>query len=450
MAYRFIEGGLKPEEAKAAETERKFTAPGRTTYGGILRGLESMGGFPGMAQKGIGQAISYLSKDKITPEQGSEMIGHGIQRLFPIAGSAMGMASDVLRGEKPTGETVLPTPSQLRTTTQKLTGQTFEPQSKGEEKAQNVVSNITQYATLPFLKGGVTSYNAAKNILGGAMEMAMGGEAARSAAEGLGFKEGGQAVAEFIGAGLGGVARNIPRAKPLVEKQYNKFMNLFKQRPGLKTNSLQEGVDWVARNTSDGLTKAEKIARKIAKDKGRIFSKNSINPAKLEKLRQGLNQEIYGDNRSWELATSIKKELEPIYNAIDDTFKKGFPEDFKAIKSTRDMYHTFKKVDKYLGFIDRNNITKVLKHPLSIYFFAKNPFKILKGAGALFAGKPIIEVAYTALKDPTFRKLYFNSFKELAKKSVTGSSTAIRKVDDYLQKNKPTKEKGKYKMYYTD
>lgn len=257
----------------------------------------------------------------------------------------------------------LPTSSQLREGTKRLTGENFEPQSEPAKFANNVLETTTSLATpLGPLGGGLK--------IGNALKGALTGEAVSYLSKKLGGSDTTQGIAKLLGTIGGTLAFQGKDLSKLAEKNYNEVQKSIEGKK-IPAKSLKNSIEKLWEKYTVGDSPAKKFAQERLLSVDGIINEGKIDAGALYKLKKNANEH-------WTTANKAeRKVLKDIIDIEKETLK-GIGADYSKLEMADDIYKSFQESGKALSFIQ--------KHAPSLSTF---PWwlKGLFGAGSSLAGK---------------------------------------------------------------
>lgn len=327
----------------------------------------------------------------------------------------------------------LPTSSQLKETSSKLSNGYTDPKSEGEKKSDDIISDFVSLA-IP-IKGKIPFARS--------LGASIGSNLAEMGVKHLGGEEGAQTATKL------GTAFLLTAINP---KGANKYASsLFSEAESLlPKNAMAEGkmLSGELKNFKQELIKGgsapskDKSLKKIdevlnATKNGRISVdeltsfKKSINEA-----REGLYQE-FGSNKSGRL--SAKRNLDRVSKSVDkalDGYGQTNPAWNKAYRSANEAHGAIQQ-SKKVG----NQVARVLKQnphlasggAVAEIFFAP---KTLPLVGAGFAGLKTAELLTRVGKSPVLRKYYSDVINAALKQDSAEIAKSLERFDSAIKSNK--------------
>lgn len=305
------------------------------------------------------------------------------------------------------------------------------PQSKNEERSDELISDITDFVLGGPKKGLGLLRNVAIPIAANAAkwltEKVTGSEAA-----GSGVKLGTMLVGSFAG----GRAQLQEKASKNYDKSLSKS-NL--KKPVNVKRTLQKS----AKEVMEGLEGFESPSKNLVKKTaGEILNSTAGNNTStigelvdadqvLSELFRTGEKELSANPKSKRLLTLLKK---GVTDAIDTT-KNKYPRFYKPYVEAKDIWQGLYRTEAIREGLEHVATGQHFKSPLTAYLIFKNPSK-LGFQTALWAGANIAKSPYDFisgfLRSPSIRRHYGNMMKTAATGKFTAALKEAHKLDDAL------------------
>ena len=356
-----------------------------------------------------------------------------------ILSSGLGIGSYATGGSIPSYEKVqeklpisLPTSSQLRKGTQRLTGDYLEPKTKLQSFGDDIISDLASYVTpVGILGTGIKVGKAAK--------LAVGGNIAAQAAKMIGFSEGGQSATK-IGFHL---LSGFPGTRGKLTKEMNDSYTKARASSGNKTiapTKFYKQLEDTLEKTSGVKTADREFLRDKLIPLAEAINPKSIPIQKLWDEKIKLNQ-LLADPRTPKQALAPIKRLVGSANETLYSLGKENPEFVKNFKIGEELHRGMRKSSEINRFFQRNsNIMDQFKDVDK----AKDIWKLLytvPSAASLKVPGAINKTAEFIFNSPMARKEYRNILKAAVENNANVAVKSFAKLNDIVEQEEPKKIK---------
>lgn len=375
---------------------------------------ETLLGLPGDIVNAPKNLVKFAS-EKITGKEHPE-----IESAFDIARNIFGLGG-------------LKTSSEIREQGKKVSDDYLEPQTKGEEFSDAVVSDFASLAIpvkgkIPFLRS---------------LGVSLGSNAAEKGAELLGAGENTK-TATKIGSTFFLSALNPKGAAKYGDKLYKDAKALVPKDAKVPAKNLFRSSEMLKRDLEKGgsaayktpaLTKVKEIQDKIQKGKG------SINVDDLTQFKVDINQAregLYGDvNLSKNGRGMAKRNLDSTARVVDDALKeygRFNPEWEKLYRNANEVHGAIAnsgKVGKNIArIIKQNPHSTAAALAAEVFLLPKSIPVVGAGYGVFKTGELISSIS----KSPVLQKYYTELVKAALKDDAADISKYLNKLDAGLKK----------------
>ncbi len=412
----FLDPSLFAQEKKETFPEKVKRHSSR----GLARSLETIAGLPGdmreFAQSLITKGFGALMGDQEKAQEISETIQ-------PFVPGPLGMA---------------PSSQQIReAVTQRLTGEYLEPQTRGEEIGDEIVSDLVALA-IP-VKGKIPFARALAGSLGGA--------AAKESIKSIGGGEKAQALGKlgtmFL---LGNLGRQ--NARQYVRNLHKDAESLIPSNARISSRNLSRNLNNASKSIqSGGITPDKSHALNLMNQLGeRIRSgRGEIDPREIRNFRHSVNELRF--NRS------LSDRARYYLDRFDDVLNEGLLEYGKENPSFLNKYREanlgtagLKQSNKLARAISKKiDITKVSPEAL-ILLGAHTQISpsLLAKLGVTAVGAKGAQLAKRLSSNSTLRTHYLNTIKAASQENWKSFSRNLNLMEKELGKEK--KEKPEYEI----
>ena len=316
----FADFGFEEEVQKSGKITSGIKDTGRQIARGVARGAESLLGLPGDISEGLSSLVEATARK--------------------ITGKDLPSAKEVIKKQKrliPFPEA--PTSDDFRKVTKKLTGESLEPQGRGEELSDEIISDL---ATLyvPF-KGRIPFKKT--------LAQAIGGNLAKMATKEVGVGETGQTVAK-LGTMLviGGLGR--PKIKESMDELYFQADSAIPEGATTGAQNLSKTLERLGPKLEVGLGAPSKAkVKEVIGDLQSKILKGKISVDELLASKRDLN-EIMGDPS---LLTRGRKQLGTLAAELDnavEAYGKTNPSFIKPYRQANEVFGSLAKAEKLGNF----------------------------------------------------------------------------------------------------
>ncbi len=336
-------------------------------------------------------------------------------------------------------ETILPTSKSLRDKTASLSQGYTEPKNEVEEKAGEVIQDISS-----FMLPGAGKYSAIRNI---GIPLV-----ANLAQEGVKYAGGEKSsVAAKIGlmVGLDLLVHKGKGARAFAGELFNESEKLIPEGATLRSSKFTKGISNLEKTLESGGSSpsTEKALKKVHEIKSRL-SGNEIEVKELIDFRKKINElksELGGFNI--EMPPKLKKKAianldnvkKEVVTALDEYGAVHNPEFREINRSANEAYAAYESSDKIKTFLKKHAtpkspVAKTLFGLGGVVGYAKGASlaKLAPLTPALYAGYEGYKVFHQVMKSPTLRKFYGNILKGAASGNASEVSRNMKALEKEL------------------
>ena len=342
----------------------------------------------------------------------------------------------------------LPTSSELREKSEKLSLGYTKPKTDAEEKGGEFIGDVASLIAGPL---GVSKLG----TIGRAIGIPLAGQIAREGTEKLsGSKKAGEyaKMGTMLLTDLWGLRKGIGQggAKEFGFKSLDNAEKAIPKGAIAKVPALEAGLVNLEHSLKSGVTgpHSDEALRVIKEIKGHIV-KGEMEASKFPTIRKDINKiiensqgfKIGGPSKAIRRSSvkNLDKVKKEIIKAGEDWGKKNSPEFYKGWKEGNEALSVFYK-SKQIGDVI-SKFTKINSLPVRIMLgmeAAHHPLIAIASTGAVkTAGAAIkgnIALAYRFMESPVLRKLYSSVLKEAAKGNAQQASILAQKLDKQAHK----------------
>jgi hypothetical protein len=388
-----------------------------------IRGAEAVAGLPGdvtnLAAAGLGYVAPKIQNALgIEPGKANEMRSSAV----PVFGTPQGSED-------------------FREFTKSITGETFEPKSKGEEIAQEIASDFASLA-VPIggeIRGGAGLLKNAGKLVR-PMLTAIGANAAKGVSGLLGVGEKGQAYTK-LGAmlTLSLLGRKTPQK--LANEFYDKADKALPKGTKIPAGEIVKQIDELETTLLEGGTSPsnKEVLQKIKELKGKVEG-GKINAKSLHEFKKSVN-EIYPDlNAPKEVRRKLARNIDKFRAVLKNNIKsygKENPEYVNNILKGDEIYGAIAQSKKVQDSI--KNVLKRYPYQSSalaaLFGFSSHVTLSAASQAALpaIAGVKAFEIVTKALKSPDIRKLYMQTINSAIKENPAVMMKNLQRLDKKLK-----------------
>jgi len=417
----------KQREFKVAEEEemspyhKAGKEAGRHLVRSLSRAGEAVVGIPGniqsLVETGVNRLIGWAFGENIAK---TAMQEDPFEKRIEIAGM------EIKPGK-------LPTTQDLRKLSQALTGDKLEPQSYGEEIADEIVEDV---ASLMFPIGG-------KIPLSKSIGMSVIGTLGKEAVKEMGVGEKGQ-TATKLGLMLSTGLINSGSARNFASQEYKKAIDMIPQEAVVAPRIIEKKL---AKFTSElqkgGISPQKAPAYQLSKQLQQTIKKNRgmLPVEELPAYRASINDYRFGKELK-ERGSYYLDRFDDVLNETLFEYGKQNPQFMNQYKKALTAYAGVKQTGKIARYISRKvDPNQFTPHTLMLFgHMGLFTPAALGAAGAAYGAAQSYKLFSRITKNKELRKYYVGVLENAAKRNSGAMINNLKKLDDELNKMDLSKE----------
>jgi len=346
---------------------------------------------------------------------------------FGTPGDILNFLQNIVGVENP--KTILPTSETIGNIFDKLADEKFEPENLAEEVAERGF----EFLGSMFGLGGMAKGSSALKSLGKNILRAFVPGGVSVAGEKLDLPPWMQVASvigtsllthRFTGKSLKDVERGLySQARELASDTKVDATKMSKNLGKLGKRISSGGT---APSETQALTKIKELENAIKDGKASVNELMDFK-RKINEIRSSLFAKDLGKAG----VKTAKRNLNAVASEVDDAIKSFKNPQFQEIyKDANSLHKGMADTNKIFKFIDKNKQLSGLGSVMLKYFFPS----VLKPAGAVAGAGQVWNFASSLLKNPGYRKAYWDVLKSAMKEDVKGTAAALKRFNKKTEK----------------